>query len=185
MSKKTFTFVAMGGPVANEEKASAAEIRGRPVNFSRANRRAIRQAAQLAEELNMHSFRLHGDGVPSPLYAGETTLQRRPQRKKIARARRTPRRASPLSALRKQSSAHAHTTSCTRRQRASAVRQLYGTGTSHGAVLRVRAQRLRRPLMSREMGSRGRQMCPSWTPTTPAPRGRHVRWVSRCSLHSL
>ena len=52
----------MGGPVANEKKETAAEIRGRPVNLSRAARRGIRQAARLAEELNLHSFRTHADG---------------------------------------------------------------------------------------------------------------------------
>ena len=35
-------------------KGSAPENRGQPVNIGRANRRAIRQAAQLAEELNLH-----------------------------------------------------------------------------------------------------------------------------------
>ena len=41
---------------------SAPGYRGRPVNFGRATRRAIRQAAQLADETNSHSFRLHADG---------------------------------------------------------------------------------------------------------------------------
>ena len=53
----------MGSPVANEEKSSAAEIRGRRVNFSRAARRDVRQAAVLAHELDMHSFRIHRDGT--------------------------------------------------------------------------------------------------------------------------
>ena len=73
----------------------------------------------------------------------------------------------------------------TRKQRAFAVRWLCGTGAIHGAVHKVRAQRLRRPLASREMGSRGRQLCPPWTPTTPAHRGRRVRGASRRYLHSL
>ena len=43
-------------------KASAPDFRGRPVNLSRAARRGVRQAAQLADEMNLHSFRTHADG---------------------------------------------------------------------------------------------------------------------------
>ena len=53
----------MGSPVANEEKSSAAEFRGRRVNFSRAARRDVRRAAAIAREENFHSFRIHGDGT--------------------------------------------------------------------------------------------------------------------------
>ena len=49
--------------VAASAKAMPAENRRRRVNFSRAARRDIRQAAALAHELNMHSFRIHGDGT--------------------------------------------------------------------------------------------------------------------------
>ena len=48
--------------VASKEKASAAENRSRRVNFSRAARRDVRRAAAIAEDLNMHSVRIHGDG---------------------------------------------------------------------------------------------------------------------------
>ena len=41
---------------------SAPEFRGRPVKLSRAARRGVRQAAQLADELNLYSFRTHVDG---------------------------------------------------------------------------------------------------------------------------
>ena len=51
----------MRDPVASGVKPAAAEIRGRPVNLTRAARRGIRQAARIAEELNLHSFRTHAD----------------------------------------------------------------------------------------------------------------------------
>ena len=43
--------------------ASAPEFRGRRMGLSRAARRDVRQAAQLANELNLHSFRIHVDGT--------------------------------------------------------------------------------------------------------------------------
>ena len=43
-------------------KESSPEFRCRPVNMSRAARRGIRQAAQLAEEIDAYSFRTHPDG---------------------------------------------------------------------------------------------------------------------------
>ena len=52
----------MRGPVANEENALAAEIRGRRVNLTRAARRDVRRAAAIAREENLHSFRIHVDG---------------------------------------------------------------------------------------------------------------------------
>ena len=60
--RKTFTFSNMRSASSAAATESAPGYRGRPVNFGRATRRAIRQAAQLADETNSHSFRLHADG---------------------------------------------------------------------------------------------------------------------------
>ena len=47
----------------------------RPI-LSRAVRRGIRQAAALADELHMHSFRVHGDGTITWTFKHEKTMQK-------------------------------------------------------------------------------------------------------------
>ena len=70
----------MRASVAASAKAMPAENRGRRVNFSRAARRDVRHAAVLAQELNMHSFRIHADGTITwtPKW---TTTEEKPRQK--------------------------------------------------------------------------------------------------------
>ena len=126
--------------------ASAPEIRGRRMGLSRAARRGVRQAAQLANELNLHSFRIHVDGTvtwvrwredPPPQVQQESTCNgtANPKTGELSRrARKSNERER----------AHRELHEMMRRQRASAALQLYAGGAILHHWQRVRAKRPRR-----------------------------------------